>query len=525
MSDSNIEFTSYTDRGLQTRFLRSSDGSINISEDEEPFIDFTAAGAGMGVTSVGLTGDGVVFNASVPGSPVTSSGSFAPTLHTQAAHKFLGGPMSGGAVAPTFRTLANADLPSTAVTPGSYTNADITINQQGVVTAASSGAPSSSPSAVLTNDNETGPFPSSVPILGSAGSYSIVLDPSRNATSTQEGNIAIGGYANATGTNCCIAIGASAGASANISVALGSNASAQARGATALGADSVATGIDSLAAIENSSATGDHSIALGYGSSTTHANNVAIGPNTQATGNNSAIALGNMAISSGNVTVAIGSSTYAVNDFDICLGSGASSTGATGGNNVCIGRGAVISGGNGNSVAIGESTAVSILDAVAIGTSAAASGYLSVAIGHVSNDDGIQQVFSIGSAGEQRDLLHVAHICSNTSTPTAVLDTGAGTGASYTYIGSDTAGVLNITTAGVPAGSNSIIATVTFKGPNPFVNGCAVILTPANVVTALLSGVTGIYASGGQTNWVLNAGSTGLTTGQTYSWNVVVLGY
>ena len=51
-------------------------------------------GTGSGtVTSVGMTGDGTVFNSSVPGSPVTSSGTLAPTLANAPASYFLGGPI------------------------------------------------------------------------------------------------------------------------------------------------------------------------------------------------------------------------------------------------------------------------------------------------------------------------------------------------------------------------------------------------------------------------------------------------
>ena len=67
------------------------------------------------VDSVAMTGDGTVFNASVPGSPVTTTGTLAPTLKTQNANTALLGPTSGSAAAPTFRALAVADIPSLAL--------------------------------------------------------------------------------------------------------------------------------------------------------------------------------------------------------------------------------------------------------------------------------------------------------------------------------------------------------------------------------------------------------------------------
>lgn len=68
-------------------------------------------GGGTGtVTSVGLTMPGVLYNASVPGSPITTSGTLAPTLKTQVQKTVLAGPASGADAAPTFRTVAYSEL-------------------------------------------------------------------------------------------------------------------------------------------------------------------------------------------------------------------------------------------------------------------------------------------------------------------------------------------------------------------------------------------------------------------------------
>ncbi|HMF38312.1 MAG TPA: hypothetical protein VKF17_16835 [Isosphaeraceae bacterium] len=68
------------------------------------------------VTSVSWTGDGVIFTASAD-TPVTTSGTLTPaSLIAQTANTFLAGPSTGSALAPTFRAVAVADLPTTGLT-------------------------------------------------------------------------------------------------------------------------------------------------------------------------------------------------------------------------------------------------------------------------------------------------------------------------------------------------------------------------------------------------------------------------
>jgi hypothetical protein len=88
-----------------------------------------SVGAGT-VTSVAMT---VPTGFAVGGTPITSTGTLALTLSNENANLVWAGPGSGGAAAPTFRALVNADLPATAVTPGTYPL--VTVNQQGVITA------------------------------------------------------------------------------------------------------------------------------------------------------------------------------------------------------------------------------------------------------------------------------------------------------------------------------------------------------------------------------------------------------
>ena len=85
------------------------------------------------VTSVAMT---VPTGFAIGGTPVTTTGTLALTLSTETANLVWAGPSTGAATAPTFRALVNADLPATAVTPGTYPL--VTVNQQGVITAGTS---------------------------------------------------------------------------------------------------------------------------------------------------------------------------------------------------------------------------------------------------------------------------------------------------------------------------------------------------------------------------------------------------
>jgi hypothetical protein len=74
-------------------------------------------GASAGsVTSVAMTVPGSFL--SVSGSPITISGTLAVSLLTQTANTVFAGPTTGGAVAPTFRALVNADFPTGFVVAG-----------------------------------------------------------------------------------------------------------------------------------------------------------------------------------------------------------------------------------------------------------------------------------------------------------------------------------------------------------------------------------------------------------------------
>jgi hypothetical protein len=107
ISDNLGNYFFYAAAGVYTVQLY---GSALLNQEVYPDQEVVSPGGGS-VTSVALTGDGVVFNATVSGSPITTSGTFVPALLTQNANTVFSGPSSGGAATPTFRSLVAADFP------------------------------------------------------------------------------------------------------------------------------------------------------------------------------------------------------------------------------------------------------------------------------------------------------------------------------------------------------------------------------------------------------------------------------
>lgn len=69
-------------------------------------------GSGSGtVTNVAMTGDGVIFETSVTGSPITSSGTLIPSLINQSANTVFAGPSTSPNKMPSFRSLVATDMP------------------------------------------------------------------------------------------------------------------------------------------------------------------------------------------------------------------------------------------------------------------------------------------------------------------------------------------------------------------------------------------------------------------------------
>lgn len=123
ITNATIVFADWASNGCSSGNFPQWNGSAWICATVTP-------GAGT-VTSVGLSAPAIF---SVAGSPVTGTGTLALSLATQTANLVWAGPSSGGAAAPTFRSLVNDDLPTTGVGAGTY--AKVTLNTRGVATAA-----------------------------------------------------------------------------------------------------------------------------------------------------------------------------------------------------------------------------------------------------------------------------------------------------------------------------------------------------------------------------------------------------
>jgi hypothetical protein len=103
-------------------------------------VDYDASWGNAGtVFNVGLAMPSIF---TVSGSPVTNTGTLTAVLNTQAANLVFAGPGSGGAVAPTFRSLVGADLPNPSATTLGGIQSLAAVGSRWINTISTSGVPS-----------------------------------------------------------------------------------------------------------------------------------------------------------------------------------------------------------------------------------------------------------------------------------------------------------------------------------------------------------------------------------------------
>lgn len=168
-SDGNGNWFFYAAVTLYT--IQIYGGAIPISQLVFPDQAIGTPGSGT-VTSVGLTGDGVIFNTTVTNSPITTSGDLIPVLLTETANTVLAGPPSSIPATPTFRALVTADLPSGT---GTVTSAALAVTVPGWLSVSVTGSPvttSGTLTAAITATNEDANTVLAGPTSGGSGAPS-----------------------------------------------------------------------------------------------------------------------------------------------------------------------------------------------------------------------------------------------------------------------------------------------------------------------------------------------------------------
>lgn len=132
-----------------------------------------------------------------------------------------------------------------------------------------------------------------------------------------------------------------------------------------------------------------------------------------------------------------------------------------------------------------------------------------------------------GQLTASSDFLALHHVgLSGTagSSTSTILGAGAGAGASVSFIGTDTAGTIIVTTGAVPTANSPVVI---LKFGTPFKTVPYMIIGDANAGTAGLGATSQVYVdqtNAAKTASAITAGSVALGALTTYQWNYHVLG-
>ena len=224
----------------------------------------------------------------------------------------------------------------------------------------------------------------------STGAYSTAVGGGSHATAKNAA--AIGPWSEARAENA-VAVGATAKSLAEYAMAVGGDSMANAKNAVALGAIANASQENAVAIGSKAESSGEYAAAIGGGAKAKNKHAIAVGSLSEATGEGS-FAVGNNSKAWNNYAYAIGGSSKATGQWSIAMGTNAT---AQEDSTVAIGTWAEATKGQATAIgnqararaigatSLGRLSLVSAVDGTAIGSSTSVTGLNGTAIGNKAN--------------------------------------------------------------------------------------------------------------------------------------------